>query len=112
MDAGAGASGEQGTSGRLDILGDAACETCNHGPLNLLGNRLHRLEVTIADDGESRLDDVNLEARQLAGDLKLLTQVHRGTRALLAITKCRIENKDSVVVHRKRIRNDRIRGRS
>ena len=57
-----------------------------------MGDCLDRLEVTITDHGESRLDDVDLEAGKLTRDLKLLAQVHGGTRALLAIAKCRVKN--------------------
>ena len=100
MDAGAVTGGKQGASRGLDILGHAARQTADHRPLDLTGDGLHRLEIAVADDGEPRLDDVDLQARELAGDLQLLTKIHGGAGALLPVTEGRVKNQDSVIVHK------------
>jgi hypothetical protein len=87
-------------AGRIDIIGHATGKTADDRPLDLLGNRLHGLEIAIADDGESGFDHVDIQACELARDLKFFAQVHGRARALLAIAQRRVEDYDSVVFHK------------
>ena len=94
-------SGQQCLSGSLDILGHTSGQTAHNRSLHLRGDRMHGLEIAVTNDGKSCLDDINLEAGQLAGDLQLLAQIHGGTRALLAVAQGGVEDENSVVIHRK-----------
>ena len=92
MDAGSIPCGKKCPSCRLDVFWDASGQSRNDWSLDLACDRLDCLEVAIADDGESSLDDVDLETGELPCDLKLLPQVHGSTGALLTITKRCVEN--------------------
>jgi predicted ABC-class ATPase len=49
--------------------------------------------------GKAGLDDIDLEAGQLAGDLQLFAQVHGSAGALLAVAQRCVEYNDAVVFH-------------
>ena len=99
MDARAFAGGFDGGAGGIDVLGHAPGEPADDWALDFLGDGLHRLEVAIADDGKTRLDHIDVEPCQLAGDFHFLAQVHAGARALFAVAQRRIKN-NYVVRHR------------
>src|SRR5206468_5858006 len=69
----------------------------DNGAFDFPGDRVDGLEVPLADDGESGLDDIDLEAGKLAGDLELFAEVHRGAGALLAVAERGVEDDDSIV---------------
>src|SRR5919199_2150053 len=58
----------------------------------LFGDRIHGFPVTRRGRRKARLDDIDLEPRQLAGYLQFLVAGHRAARRLLAVAQSRIEN--------------------
>ena len=99
MDTGACSCRKKGESRRLDVLGHAARQTRDDGTGDFAGNRLHRLEVPVADHRETRLDDVDLEPRELARNLQFFLQVHGSPGTLLSVAQCRVKNQNSVGIH-------------
>ncbi len=87
-------------AGGIDILGHATGEAGDDGALDFPGDCLNGGEVAFADDGEAGFNDIDFEAGELAGDLELFPQVHRGARALLAIAERGVKDDDSIVFHR------------
>ena len=94
VDAGA-LGGLEGTGGLVDVLLDRAGQGADHGVVaSELADLVDALEVAGARDGKAGLDDVDLEAQQLAGDENLLVGVHRGTGRLLAVAQGGVKNGD------------------
>ena len=58
-------------------------------------DRLYRLEVALAGDGEPGLDHVDAEPGQLLRDLELLGHVERDARRLLAVAQRGVEDRHS-----------------
>ena len=58
---------------------------------------LHRFEVAGRRQREAGLDDVDPEARQLAGDPEFLIGVEGGARGLLAVAQGRVEDVNALV---------------
>ncbi len=77
--------GLQRLAGAVDVGVVAAGQPADGGADHFLGDRLHRLEIARAGDGETRLDDVDTQFLQGMGHLQLLGQVHAGAGGLLAI---------------------------
>ena len=65
-----------------------------HAALRLAGDPLDGLEVAGRSGREAGLDDVDLEARELAGDLELLRRGQSGAGRLLAVAQRRVEDAD------------------
>ena len=65
----------------------------------LLGDPVDRLEVARRGGREAGLDDVDLEARELAGDLELLGGGQAGAGRLLAVAQRRVEDADAARRH-------------
>src|SRR5437773_367667 len=65
---------------------------------DLLGDLARRPEVLVRGDREARLDDVHLEAGQLARHLELFQRVHREAGRLLAVSQRRVEDGDAIHV--------------
>ena len=63
-------------------------------PSRLLGDPPDGLEVAGGRGRETGLDHVDVEARQLAGDLELLGRGQAGARRLLAVAEGRVEDPD------------------
>src|SRR5581483_11450939 len=80
----------------IDIDVDGARERCDLWALHRFGDLLDRFEVTDGRDREPGLDDVDLESRQLLGDLELLFRVQRDAGSLLAITTGGVEDENLV----------------
>ena len=76
VDASALAGGFHCGGGGLDVLRHAARQPRNDRASYFRGDALHRLEIAFADHRESGLDHIDIEPRQLAGNLQLLAQVH------------------------------------
>ncbi len=96
-----------GGGGGVDVAGGAACQTGDDRAAHLGGDLLDRVEVAVADDRETGLDDINVEAGELARDLHFLAQVHGRARALFAVAQGGIKNQD-FVGHKNW--NERLRG--
>ena len=64
----------------------------SHAALRLAGDALDGLEVAGRCGREAGLDDVDLEAAELAGDLELLGRGEPGARRLLAVAQRRVED--------------------
>ena len=59
--------------GRFDVLGHTTGQSGNDRSFHIRGDALHRLEVALADHGKPRLNDIDIEPLELAGDLHFLT---------------------------------------
>jgi hypothetical protein len=81
-----------------DVLGVTAGQGGDDGSALLgadrVGDGLDRLVVALAGDREARLDDVDLQAVQLLGDLQLLLDVQGDAGGLLAVPQGRVEDAD------------------
>ena len=66
------AAGSSAAGARAHVGLEAAGESGDHGAVDLLGDGLHRREVTRGAVREARFDDVDLEPRELMGDLQLV----------------------------------------
>ncbi len=76
----------QGLPGPVDVLLPGAAQAGNRDPLpNILGDDLDGLEVIRGGDGEPRLDDINAQSGQLAGQLQLLPCIHAVPGRLLSV---------------------------
>ncbi|EXB68691.1 hypothetical protein L484_024706 [Morus notabilis] len=69
-----------------------------NGVADLLRDRLHGLKVVLRGGGESGLDNVDAELRQLPRDVELLLRGQRHPRRLLAVAKSRVKDADVVRV--------------
>ena len=65
----------------------------------LLGDPPDRLEVARRGGREAGLDDVDLEPRELAGDVELLGGGQAGAGRLLAVAQGRVEDADAARRH-------------
>ena len=84
----------------LRVAVPAAGERRDRDPaLGLLGDPADRLEVARRGGREAGLDDVDLEARQLAGDLELLGGGQPGAGRLLPVAQGRVEDADAARGH-------------
>src|ERR687885_2180991 len=59
---------------------------------DLFGDRIHSFPVTRRGRRKARLDDIDLEPRQLACYLQFLVAGHRAARRLLPVAQRRVEN--------------------
>ncbi len=84
----------QGFPGAGDVLRTGPGQTADRRPFDLLGDPMHRLKVAGRAVGESRLDDVHAEPRQLFRHHDLLFHVHTRTGGLLPVAQRRIEYSD------------------
>ena len=66
------------------------------GPLDVRGDRPHRLGVRLRRDREAGLDDVDAERRELARQLQLLVDPHRKAGRLLAVAQGGVEDRQPV----------------
>ncbi len=82
--------------GGVDVGLVRAGEAADHGPFDLAGDRLDRLEVAGRGDREAGLDHVDAEARELLCDLDLLLRVQRDAGRLLAVSQRRVEDLDAI----------------
>src|SRR5690606_36479201 len=64
-----------------------------------IGNRLHRLEIPLAGNGETGFDDIHPHPFQRLGDTQFFVLVHGGAGALLAVTQGGIEYDQAFFVH-------------
>ncbi len=76
----------------LDVLLVDAGQPCDDWPFHLGGDAGDRLEVALARDREPGLDDVDLEPRELVGDLDLLLHGEGDAGRLLAVAKGGVED--------------------
>ena len=86
-----------GLVGRVDVLDERTAERGDNRLLHRRRNGPHTLEVPRGGDGETRFDDVHAQGLKLMRHADLLLDVHRVARCLFAVTKCRVEESDSVV---------------
>src|SRR5947209_8468967 len=76
----------------VDISGDRPGQTGDYWPGYFSGDPLHGGEVIWRGCRETRLDDVNAEARQLPRHFDLLRRSKGKARRLLAVAKCGVED--------------------
>ena len=83
----------EGLGSRVDVLLNGAGETAYHGVVaGKLADLLNRDEVARAGNGETGLDDVDLQAQQLLCDEQLLLGVHGSAGRLLTVAQGGIKN--------------------
>ncbi len=82
----------------LDVLGQAAGQARNPRVLDRGRDRAHRLEVARRCNGEARLDDVHVQARNLPGHLHLLFHPHARAGTLLPVAQRRVKNDHPVLL--------------
>ncbi len=99
VDAAAFAGGLDGLAGRVDVPRHATRQAADDGAFDLTGDGLDGCEIAVADDREAGLDDIDLQARQLPGDLQLFAQVHGSARALLAVAKGGVKDGYAIIFH-------------
>ena len=78
----------------IHVFGASASEAANDRPFHLLRNPPDRFKVSRRAVRESRLDDVNVQARQLLRHYQFFFEIHRRPGRLFSISKRRIENTD------------------
>src|SRR5690606_21596133 len=83
--------GLDGLGRTLDVGLVRAGQGADDGPLYVARDRVDALEVALAGDRETRLDDVHAHAGEGVGDLELLDGVERHARALLPVPQRRVE---------------------
>src|SRR2546425_7746888 len=64
-----------------------------------VGDGLDGGEIAIRGDGKTRFDDIDAQAFELSRQAKLLFQVHRAARRLLAISQSRVEDSYAFCFH-------------
>ena len=85
-------AGSSASTRALRVAVAAAREAGDRDALRLLGDALDGLEVAGRRGREARLDDVDVEAHELAGDLDLLGDGQPGAGRLLAVAQGRVED--------------------
>ncbi len=96
VDAPAVPGGLDGGRGGVDVLPYAARQPGDDRAAHLGGDLFDGMEIAVADDRETGLDDIDVEAAQLAGDLHFLAQVHGRAGALFAVAQGGVEDDDFV----------------
>ena len=82
--------------GDVDVFWLAAGQPGDHRPLDFQGDAPDRRGVVRGGDGEAGLDDVDAQLGKLERDLDLLVGGERRAGRLLAVTKRRIKDQESV----------------
>ena len=83
----------EGLGSRVDVLLNGAGEAAHYGVVaGKLADLLNGDEVARAGNGETSLDDVDLQAQQLLCDEQLLLGVHGGAGRLLAVAQGGVKN--------------------
>ena len=85
-------------SARVDVFLASAREADHGRPGDGLGDSMHRLEVAVRRSGEPALDDIDVQALELARDRDFLLDVHGAARRLLAVAQRGVEDADVVGV--------------
>src|SRR3990172_612909 len=76
----------------VDVLLDRPRKPGHNGSLDFPGDRLDGLEIPRGGGGETRLDDVHPQRRELPGDLHLLLLRQFRPRHLFPVPQCRVED--------------------
>ena len=66
------------------------------GPRTSVAICVNRVEIAVADDRETGLNDIDVETGQLAGDLHFFAEVHGCAGALFAVAQGGVEDDDFV----------------
>ena len=80
--------------GAVDVARRAARQRRDDGPSNFGGHDPDGLGVRFRRDRESRLDDIDTQLVELAGEPQLLVDAHREAGRLLTIPQGRVEDDD------------------
>jgi hypothetical protein len=75
----------QGLPGTINILFVAPRQSCYLGTFDIVSNLPDTLKVAYRCDGETGLDDINIQENELLGQTELLLHVHTGARRLFSI---------------------------
>src|SRR5262249_28114052 len=90
----------QGLPGAFDVGAAGAGQSGDYGAADHFRDRLDGLKVTLGGDGEAGFDDIDAQAVELMGQAKLFLLVHAAAGGLLAISKSRVEYRNSRFFHR------------
>src|SRR5690606_14186894 len=85
-----------GLPGGVDVHRVGPGQSRHHGPVDLAGDALYRLEVAGGRDREPGLDDVDTQPGELVGDRHLLVGRQGDARRLLAVSQRGVEDSYSV----------------
>src|SRR5215831_10598063 len=85
----------------FDIRAAGPGESCDDGAADHFRNRLDGLKIVVGCDRETGFDDVDAEAIELMGKVELFLLVHAAAGGLLAISKSRVEYRNSRFFHLK-----------
>ncbi len=77
-------------------LGHAAGQAGDDRAATSVAIWLDGVEIAVADDRETGLDDIDVEAGELAGDLHFFAEVHGRAGALFAVAQGGVEDDDFV----------------
>ena len=91
-----------------DVLLEAAAETGDDRPLDLLGDGRDSGEVAGGAVGEAGLDDVDTEPCQLVGDGQLVLGAEGHARRLLAVAQRGVEDGERLQLLRSPLHEERI----
>ena len=83
-----------GPPGALDVVPGRARQGGDHRSPHFAGHGVHRPEVVLGGDRETRLDDVHPQRIELPGHPELLFQIHAAAGRLLAVAQRRVEDDD------------------
>src|SRR5665213_2362341 len=100
MDAPAFAGGFDRLAGGVNVMRHTTGESADDRAFDFAGDGLDGGKIAVADDGKTGLDDIDVQARKLAGDLQFFAQVHGSARALLAVAQRCVEYDYFVVFHK------------
>jgi hypothetical protein len=81
-----------------DVAVVGACQRAHRALAHRVGNRPHRLEVSVGGGREAGFDHVDAQALELARDAQLLLACHRRAGGLFAIAQRGVED-DQLVGH-------------
>ena len=86
----------QSFSGTFDVEPDRAGQTADPGAFDLVRDAFNRLEVFVRRNGETGLDDVDVQTRQLMGNFEFFTRRQRASGRLFGVPQRGVENDDLV----------------
>ena len=88
----------QGFTCAVDIFENCARQTANNRAFDLVCNAPHSIVILIGRYGKSRLDNIDIEPRELMGNFNFFAQRERSPWCLFRISQSGIKNNDAVFV--------------
>ena len=86
-----------GLVGGVDVFGEASGQTGHfHVASDNAGDGLDGFEVLLGGDGETGLDDVDVQFLELLGDSQFFRERHGGAGTLFAVAQSGVKNLDVI----------------